>query len=79
MHKSARQSASDFDIGTCRSYGPAPQPRSKKTPSGGRMMAKMILMISLEKMSAALLCVFSSDGAQLPAGERHGERGCLEE
>ena len=25
----------------------APQPRSKKTPSGGRIMAKMILMISL--------------------------------
>jgi len=25
----------------------APQPRSKKTPSGGRIMAKMILMMSL--------------------------------
>jgi len=26
----------------------APHPRSRKTPRGGRMMAKMILQISLE-------------------------------
>ncbi len=26
----------------------APHPRSRKTPSGGRMMAKMILQMSLE-------------------------------
>lgn len=27
----------------------APQPRSRKTPMGGRMMARMILQISLNK------------------------------
>lgn len=27
----------------------APQPRSRKTPRGGRMMAKMILIMSLER------------------------------
>lgn len=29
----------------------APQPRSRKTPRGGRTMAKMILQMSLEKVS----------------------------
>ena len=30
----------------------APQPRSRKTPSGGRRIARMILMISLYTLSA---------------------------
>ena len=33
----------------------APHPRSRKTPSGGRMMAKMILQMSLERMVSEVL------------------------
>lgn len=32
----------------------APQPRSKKTPTGGRKMARMILQISLQTVSRRL-------------------------
>ena len=53
----------------------APQPRSKKTPSGGRIMAKMILMMSLH--GGSVRRSVAGEGATsrvLPCSERHGER-----
>lgn len=41
----------------------APQPRSRKTPRGGRMMAKMILMMSLRggRKTRVSLVLWSTD------------------
>lgn len=51
----------------------APQPRSRKTPRGGRKMARMILQMSLGGWSGQLdsygvVCV---GGRNIPCGERH--------
>jgi hypothetical protein len=48
----------------------APHPRSRKTPRGGRMMAKMILQISLCRGELQYSC-WLRWGSILPGGERH--------
>lgn len=47
----------------------APQPRSRKTPRGGRMMAKMILQMSLVLVSLVVLLHFVT--LQLLRNSRH--------
>ena len=51
----------------------APQPRSRKTPRGGRRTAKMILMMSLQSLVSAcrVLVVATRLRSHLPSGECH--------
>lgn len=54
----------------------APQPRSRKTPRGGRMMAKMILQMSLFEKLASLQADKTNrprDAQDLRSSERHCE------
>jgi len=44
----------------------APHPRSRKTPRGGRKMAKMILMISLQVKAILKMRVLKAMSVSIP-------------
>lgn len=54
------------------------QPRSRKTPSGGMKMAKMILMMSLSVVSTRPFCSTANLSGDLPCGERHDGGLCVD-
>ena len=51
----------------------APHPRSRNTPSGGRMMAKMILQMSLEGLAVTAKGSNRSRDTRTPSDELNGE------